>query len=60
MNNSGGTERWYDEYDNLHRPDGLPAVVDDEGYEGYYNHGAIKYWIWKGKKTSGEDFEEET
>jgi len=54
MNESGGTERWYNEKGELHRGNGLPAVVDEEGYEAGYLNGDLQYWIWKGRRVDGD------
>ena len=35
-------ESWFDEDGHLHRENGLPARVDNEGYESYWNHGRLK------------------
>ena len=34
-------EEWQDKEGRIHRPNGLPAVLDDEGYESYYEHGQL-------------------
>jgi len=47
---SGWAERWYDEEGNIHRDNGLPAVLQPNGYEGYYIHGVFQYKKWKGER----------
>jgi len=32
-------EEWFNKKGELHRPNGLPAIVDVDGYEAYYEHG---------------------
>ena len=38
------TERWYDEEGYPHRDNGLPAIVGEDGFEEYYNHGQFQRW----------------
>ena len=35
-------EHWYDKERRLHRSNGLPAVVGEDGYESYWEHGEKK------------------
>ena len=58
VNEDRGTEKWYNKKGELHRPNGLPAVLDDQGYEAGYINGDLQYWIWKGRRTDG-DFSED-
>ena len=35
-------EYWADRTGNIHRDNGLPAVVSNHGYEEYWNHGVLE------------------